>query len=277
MKDILVSIIITTKNEASVIGNLLKSIKEQTFPLIEVIVVDNSSIDQTKLITKEYGVFVFNKGPERSAQRNFGAKKANGEYLLFLDADMVLVSSVVKECVETIQGLAVGGVIIPEKSVGKGFWAKVKAYERSFYIDDETVEAARFYSKKKFEELGGFDQNITGPEDWDFSQRMKNTYGLGRIRSYIHHDEGNLNMFSLMKKKYYYAKSARQYLVKNNMRVFNPQTIFFLRKAFYRNPNKILFHPFLFIAMLSMLSLELLAGAFGYCLSGRVVVKKKLL
>lgn len=276
MKDILVSIIITTKNEESVIGNLLESIKKQTHPLIEVIVVDNNSIDQTKLIAKKYGVFIFNIGPERSVQRNFGAKKANGEYLLFLDADMILSSSVVKECVKTMQSLAVGGVIIPEKSVGKGFWAKIKTYERSFYINDETVEAARFYAKKKFGELGGFDQNITGPEDWDFSQRMKKLYGLERIRSYIHHDEGELSLFPLMKKKYYYAKSAREYLAKNNMHTFNSQTIFFLRKAFYRNPKKILLHPFLFIAMLYMLSLELIAGAFGYYISGCVAVKKKL-
>src|SRR5690242_11687415 len=109
-----VSIIITTKNEENVIENLLKTVKAQTYKDIEVIVVDNNSKDSTKEIAKKFTKLVFDKGPERSAQRNFGAGKATGTYLLFLDADMELEEDVVKQCVEVIAKEKVGGVIIPE-------------------------------------------------------------------------------------------------------------------------------------------------------------------
>src|SRR3989304_9732791 len=86
----LVSIIVTTKNESDVIERLLKSIKSQTHDNLEIIVVDNQSSDRTKEISKQYTRNVYDYGPERSAQRNFGARKAGGQYFLFLDADMEL-------------------------------------------------------------------------------------------------------------------------------------------------------------------------------------------
>jgi len=38
--------------------------------------------------------------PERSTQRNFGVKKASSNYILYLDADMILSKNVVSECIE---------------------------------------------------------------------------------------------------------------------------------------------------------------------------------
>src|SRR3989344_3215998 len=87
MPKFLVSIVITTRNSASTIGELLKSIKVQDYSRIEIIVVDNKSSDGTGEIAAQYTKKVFDKGPERSAQRNFGARKAKGQYLFFLDSD----------------------------------------------------------------------------------------------------------------------------------------------------------------------------------------------
>ena len=60
---------------------------------------DNNSTDRTKEIAKEYTEKVYNYGPERSAQRNFGVKQASGKYILYLDADMILSEDVVFKCV----------------------------------------------------------------------------------------------------------------------------------------------------------------------------------
>src|SRR5260221_10860805 len=95
----LVSIIITTKNESLVIERLLQSIKKQSHPQIETIVVDNYSTDTTQKIAKKYTKRVFEFGPERSAQRNYGAKMSKGSYIVFLDADMELSPKVIEECV----------------------------------------------------------------------------------------------------------------------------------------------------------------------------------
>jgi glycosyltransferase involved in cell wall biosynthesis len=79
----LVSIIITTKNEEKNIGNclesILRNIELKDYRNIEIIVVDNNSTDQTKEIARKYTKKVYKFGPERSAQRNLGAKKARGK------------------------------------------------------------------------------------------------------------------------------------------------------------------------------------------------------
>ena len=134
----LVSVIVPTRNSEKFIGKCLESISKQTYSRIEIIVVDNNSTDRTKEIAKKFTKKVYNKGPERSAQRNYGAKMSKGSFVLFIDSDMVLTSKVVGECV-----LSIGkAVIIPEKSFGKGFWAKCKALEKSFYIGVDWIEAA---------------------------------------------------------------------------------------------------------------------------------------
>lgn len=87
-----VSVIITTKNEEEHIGNCLESIRKQDYlqEKIEIIVVDNNSTDRTKEIARTFTDKIFNYGPERSAQRNFGVRESKGKYILYLDADMVL-------------------------------------------------------------------------------------------------------------------------------------------------------------------------------------------
>lgn len=264
MKQELVSIIITTKNEARCIEDLLESIQKQSYSCIEIILVDNHSTDLTREVSKRYTPHIFTKGPERSTQRNFGASKANGVYLLFLDADMTLGTSVIAECILKMQGKNVAAVIIPEISFGTTFWAKVKAFERSFYVGDDGIEAARFFRKSVFQSAGGFDEEITGPEDWELSDRVRGRYSISRIKSHILHNEGSLGFFELMKKKYYYGKKTLVYLKKTEQtNLLSAKTLFFLRKSFYKRPMQIVAHPVLFCAMIVMLTSELFAGIIG--------------
>src|SRR5579864_2007469 len=109
----LVTAIITTKNEESRIENCLKSISNQTYKPVEIIVVDNNSTDRTKEIAKKHTGKIYDKGPERSAQRNYGSKMAKGKFLLFLDADMQLQPGIIKECVNICDFQHCAGVIIP--------------------------------------------------------------------------------------------------------------------------------------------------------------------
>jgi glycosyltransferase involved in cell wall biosynthesis len=264
----LVSVVITTKNEEKNIRNILESLKIQSYKNIEIIVVDNNSTDRTKEIAQEYTDKVFNKGPERSSQRNFGVKQARGEYVLILDADMILAPEVIKECVEVIsQDKEVKQLIIPEISEGEGFWAKVKAFERSFYIGDETIEAARFFEKRIFEEFEGYDERIRGGgEEYDLPERILDAgYRQSRINALIKHQEGHLTLWQTMKTKYYYGKTAGIYIKKHpeNAR----KKIKILRPAFLRHKRKLLKHPILTIAMLFMKFCEFGAGGIGYLIS----------
>ena len=273
MNNQLVSIIITTKNEENNIGRLLESIKRQTYPQIEIIVVDNNSTDQTKNISSKFTKKVYNFGPERSAQRNFGVIKSTGKFYLFLDADMKLSPGVIKDCVEVVsKERLIGAVVIPEQSIAKTFWEKVKAFERSFYNEngDDLTDAARFFKRGVFKEVGGYDETITGPEDWDLPESIKKLgYKIGRIKSIIYHYERIKSPFILAQKKFYYALKTHRYLLKQNISIFSPKTIYFLRPVFYKNFDKILTHPILSIGMFIMLTMELIGGGLGYII-GRI-------
>lgn len=264
----LVSVIITTKNEERVIGRLVRSIKNQTYEAIELILVDNYSIDKTSEIAKKIGVKVYSYGPERSAQRNFGAKRGNGKYYFFLDADMELTKDVVKECVEVIESNSkIGAISIPEKSIANTFWEKVKAFERSFYNlkGDPATDAARFFSKNAFEKCGGYDTNITGPEDWDLRDTiLKSGYKIARVNALIYHYERIKSLVDLLRKKFYYGLKSHRYLSKQKVSLIGAETIYFFRPVFYKNWKKLLTHPILTFAMILMLTLEFFAGGLGY-------------
>ena len=171
-----VSIVITTKNEEKHIGNCLKSIKAQTYPQknIEIIVVDNNSTDKTKEIGRKYTQNVFNFGPERSAQRNFGMlKKAKGKFVMYLDADMILSSTIIGKAVEKLENEEFLALYIPEIILGNSYWSRVRRFERSFY-DGTVIDCVRIIRTDIFKNLGGFDETMTGPEDWDLDKKVRN-------------------------------------------------------------------------------------------------------
>jgi len=298
---VLVSLIITTKNEEAVIAACLRSIENQTYKKIETIVVDNNSSDNTKKIAQSFGAKVLNKGPERSAQRNAGAKHAKGTYLLFLDADMELTPHVVEEAVAMMednmlrvtplrQGYAgqagdglekstrnastrngkthIVALVIPEKSFGIGFWAACKALERSYYVGVSWIESARFFQKKVFQKIGGYDEELTGPEDFELPQRIKKTYGensVGRITSFIHHNEGKLSLAKTLRKKYYYGRKMQEYRKRPSSEgYFDKQASVWNRYClFFTKPVVFFEHPIVFIGMLIMKTLEMGAVALG--------------
>lgn len=267
MSDGLVSVIVPTKNSAETIKMCLKSIKEQTYPDIQIIVVDNYSTDGTVEKIKKYAE-IFLKGPERSTQRNHGAEKAKGKYLVFIDSDMELTPRVIEECVHEISKDEVGGVIIPEISVGEGFWTQCKALERSCYIGDETIEGARFFRNSVFRETGGYDDSIAGGgEDWDLPQKVKKAgYKISRIDSLIKHYEGRLSLPKTMRKKYYYSKTIRNYIKKNPEMA--KQQFVLIRPAYIRHWRRLASDPIHTAGFLFMKVCEFAAGGAGIMFGG---------
>ncbi len=273
MKKPLLSVIVPTKNSERTIDACLKSIENQTYKNIEIIVVDNDSTDKTQEITRKYTKLVFSKGPERSTQRNLGALKSKGDYLLFIDSDFELSSDVIKDCVllnhkSEVIDQKIGGIIIPEESFGEGFWAKCKALERSFYIGVDWIEAARFFPKDIFNEFKGFDEKLISGEDWDLNQKIKTKYIITRINSFIKHDEGNLSFLQLLKKKMYYGTKIKSYSFKEaNSKDFEKQSSIIKRYGlFFANPRKVFSNPVVGIGMLFMKTMEFGAVGIGHLL-----------
>lgn len=272
MKKPLVSVIVGTKNSANTLRACLRSVTKQTYQPIELIVVDNYSSDETRDIAREFTDLVFTKGPERSAQRNFAAKKATGEYLLSIDSDMELSQDVVSACTKAMDdNPAFTGIIIPEESFGTGFWARCKQLERSFYIGIDWIEAARFFERKTFLQVGGYDEALVSGEDWDLSQRIAEMGELGRISALIRHNEGNLKLFRTLRKKAYYAKKFTSYTQSEKPEKStqasdrNPYVIVAKRYGlFLSKPHKLFRNPLLGVGVLFMKSMEFGYGAFGF-------------
>lgn len=262
----LVSVIVPTYNSAATLGDCLQAIEQQTYQAIELIVVDNHSHDATPEIARRLTRHVFTKGPERSAQRNYGVEKARGDYVCIIDSDMQLSPEVISECVAVVREQPeVKGVVIPEQSFGEGFWAACKQLERSFYIGVDWMEAARFFDTATYKKLGGYDSSLVSGEDWDLSQRVAAIGPLGRISSLIYHDEGRLKLGRTLGKKYYYAKLIALYLSKKHHASHtSKQTSILGRYAlFFKQPVKLFRKPHIGIGMLFMKTLEFGAGALG--------------
>lgn len=264
----LVSVIIPTKNSSAFLEACLVSIKKQTYQKIEIIVVDNGSTDDTKKIAKKYANKLFNKGPERSAQRNYGARNATGEFLLFIDSDMELSPEVVRSCVKTItENESVLAIVIPEKSVGIGFWAECKALERSFYVGVDWIEAARFFEKNSFFSLNGYDENNTGTEDYDLPQRLVHLFGKNKVRriyKYIYHNEGKLSLSRTLEKKMYYGAKLSRYISTNKLYFIKQSSILERFKLYFSRPKKLFKNPFIGLGMIFMKLCEFILGNLGY-------------
>lgn len=212
----LVSVVITTKNEEKNIANCLQSIAAQSYSRerIEILVVDNNSTDRTKDIAREYTEHVLNKGPERSAQRNFGIRESHGMYILYLDADMILSPSVIGDCVNRCeQNSVLQALYISEVVMGDSFWCKVRRFERSFY-DGTVIDCVRFVRRDAFDAVNGFDEAMTGPEDWDFDKKIRSTGAVALIKTPLYHNESNFNLRTYLHKKAYYSNSFDGYIRK---------------------------------------------------------------
>lgn len=275
----LISIVITTKNEEKNIGNCLISIQSQSYPQeqIEIIVVDNNSIDKTKEISKKYTKNIYNKGPERSAQRNFGMIKiAKGKYVMFVDADMVLAKDLIKDCLQFIEKEGCAALHISEIVAGQGFWSRVRRFERSFY-DGTVIDGARFFRKEAFTRVGGFDETMSGPEDWDLDKKIKQ---MGKIcllpkngeEAVIYHNEAAFSLTNYLKKKDYYTRSFNQYIRKwgkNDSDIhkqFDPKYRYFM--VFLENDKwrRFIRHPFLVLGVYFLrflVGIQFLKGRFN--------------
>ena len=272
----LVSMIVTTKNNHATLPACLDSIRRQSYPRTELIIVDNYSADDTKTIALGYTGRVLEKGPERSAQRNFGVQQARGTYVLIIDSDMELAEDVVAACVAHAAAEPAGGaIIIPEESFGRGFWAQCKRLERSFYVGQDTIEAARFFNRQLYEQLGGYDEGLTGGEDWDLTRRARRLTSIGRVASFIRHNEGRPRFTRTVRKMYYYSHAAAAFFGCNpgGTPLTDPSGPLARYKLFFSRPGRLFRNPLLGLGMLTLKTAEYAAGGLGYYQARRAAAR----
>lgn len=269
MNNPLVSIVIPTKNSGQFLENCLKSIKAQSYKNIEVIIVDGNSTDSTIEIAKKYHTKVFQHSPKVKTgtfdaphKRNFGIGKAKGEYVYYVDADMELSKNLLSEATNLCK-LGADAVIIKEDSFGTGIWAKAKNLERRCYWGDDTVEAPRFFKKDVWTNLGGLDENLGGGgDDWDLYQKfLEKEHTVARTKNLVKHNEGNLKLNKLIKKRFMYGRDSFRYVSKRP--IAGTKSYFPIRKAYLRNWKLFVKRPSDAIVFIIMRSAEYFAGFSG--------------
>lgn len=85
-----VSVIIPTYNRAAFLEDAVKSVLRQTYPKVELIVIDDGSTDQTKTLVEKYAgklTYVYQENKGVAAARNRGIAEAANPLIAFLDSD----------------------------------------------------------------------------------------------------------------------------------------------------------------------------------------------
>jgi glycosyltransferase involved in cell wall biosynthesis len=280
--DPLVSVVVTTRNEERNIENCLRSVQYQTYKNTEIIVVDNNSTDLTKQIASRFTDKIANVGPERSQQRNYGIFRiAKGDFILYLDADMILSPTVIQTCLNQIQSNDDVGLYIDETVLGRGHLATIRRYERRFYTGT-VIDAVRFFHRNVFESLKGFDETLPpGPEDWDLDKRVRAVgtvsvvsegqktedwqlqgliyqLGISHSSSYagIYHNEDKQSVRRYLSKKKYYSVNMDPYIGKWGKRDPDVRTQLGFRSRYFsiflknRNYRYVIARPDLAIQLL---------------------------
>lgn len=171
------SIIIPTYNEDKYLPSLLDSIKKQDYNDYEVIIADGGSEDETVKIAENGGVKVIDGLDHPGKGRNAGAKVANGEILLFLDADVILPDSFIKESLDEFEKrfLSIASVNqIPQipslrnKVYHSAYNSIIGALQ---YVYPGAQGVCLFATKRLHKRIKGFDEKLKLGEDADYVLR----------------------------------------------------------------------------------------------------------
>ncbi|OED29670.1 MJ1255/VC2487 family glycosyltransferase [Methanosphaera sp. WGK6] len=173
-----ISIIIPTYNEEEFLPNLLKSISRQNFNDLEVIIADAHSTDKTIEIAKSYNCKIV-PGGLPGIGRNNGARVAQGELLLFLDADSVLTNNYITSAIEEFELHNLGIAITQIVPLEKGFINQI-SHEFANYMTKQISyikpHGAGCYGiltyKSLHEKVNGFDEHLDFGEDTDYIERI---------------------------------------------------------------------------------------------------------
>jgi rSAM/selenodomain-associated transferase 2 len=172
-KTSIISIIISTRNEADSIGGLLPEMLG--IPGVELLVVDGDSTDNTVDIAKSLGAKVLETSPGRAKQMNAGAEAAQGGILLFLHSDTHLASGFAEHVRETLNQPGVAAGAFQLSIDGKDFGLRIIEWLvnfRSRVMQMPYGDQGIFVTANMFFSVGAFPpQPIM--EDFELMRRLK--------------------------------------------------------------------------------------------------------
>ena len=170
----LISVVITVKNEERLIKHLLDSLVIQEGPL-EVIIIDAHSTDRTRPIVRKYMkhydfVKLISYPATRGESRNKGIDIAKGKAVAFIDGDCIANPFWLKKMREGLRK----GDVVAGKTINMGYEAFVQLGRVELFYKgmDVTYPSCNLtYRAKLLKAIGGFDPKFVTAEDIDLNVR----------------------------------------------------------------------------------------------------------
>lgn len=234
---IMITIILTVRNEEKYIGKCFESISEFELPSnvdIDIIVVDGCSSDRTRdlvrsFIKKDDRIkLIDNPRITQAAGFNIGLKVSNGDYVLWLGAHSVYPKDYLKiayETINTTKAEYVGGVLntLPFNSSYKAQIVQALTVHpfgvgnSRFRIgaNEGQADTASYgiFNRKVFEKIGYFDERLIRAQDYEFNQRIINNGGTVWLNPKLVVDYYNQpKLFAFLKKQFFKEAPYNAYM-----------------------------------------------------------------
>ena len=203
----LVSIVIPCYKHAQFLPEAIDSALAQTYPNVEIIVVNDGSPDNTAEVCQRYNgriVYIQQQNKGLAETRNVGIRAAKGEYILPLDADDKIDHTFLASTAPLLQNPSVGYVYTDICEFG-GYHGKkgsVHPGSRTWNIPHLLIYnisvCTALYRKCDWERVGGYCRQFTrGSEDWDFwlslvDLGMEGYYVQAPLFLYRRHSSGSM-------------------------------------------------------------------------------------
>lgn len=214
----LVSIVVPNYNYAESLAVCLRGIQAQTYPHVEVLVVDDASTDDSVAVAEALGVRVVrladNGGCARA--RNVGAAHTSGEILFYVDSDVAMAPDAVARAVDVLRAEpdvgAVCGLEEPEPLLHDTAVARYRGLQYHYWSasseGDITVlfPAMLALPRAVYEEVGPFNEGLTQTEEVDYGYRLSRRYRV-RLTSAVRgrHDHDHA-LLPLLRKLFHRAR-----------------------------------------------------------------------
>lgn len=171
-----VSVIMPCYNDGAYIMEAIQSVQEQTYPNIELIVIDDGSDDQTTINIlknlKSDGIKVLHTKHLRPAgARNAGIEASTGKYIMPVDSDDRIERDYIEKAVQAMKDDPRRGVVYCHADLfgeRSGPW-ELPEYSLDSMLLDNVVFVTALFKKEDWVTVGGFRTNMEhGMEDYDF-------------------------------------------------------------------------------------------------------------
>lgn len=192
----LVSIIIPTFNRRRTLSRAIQSVLHQTYSLLEIIIIDDGSTDDTESVIK--GIYddriVYRKIPKRQGAahaRNIGMKMAKGDYIAFQDSDDYWYEGKLETQIKYLNKTGSDIVFCPYYRInldGKRELVPDQSKQSYDAIEKDILEILKrtnvigtptiLMRRKVVEEIGGFDVEMQKIEDYEYAIRLAQRYKI---------------------------------------------------------------------------------------------------